>query len=124
MSEAAAVVSVVDDDPSILRALKRLIRTEGLSVETFESAEDFLRSPKRDRTACLVLDVRLRGMSGFALLEGLEGGGLRIPTVLITAHDDAPTRERAQRAGAVEYLRKPFDEQLLITAVHRAMAPR
>ena len=121
MNEIAAVVSVVDDDPSILRALRRLMRTEGLSAETFESAEDFLESPDRGRTACLVLDVRLRGMNGFALLERLEATGVRIPTVLITAHDDPLTRERAHRAGAVEYLRKPFDEQLLIAAVQRAI---
>jgi FixJ family two-component response regulator len=97
------------------------MRSEGFDAETFASAEDFFVWPDRDRTSCLVLDVRLRGMSGFALLDRLEAAGVSIPTIVITAHDDPPTRERAQRAGAIEYFRKPVDEGRLIAAVHRAI---
>lgn len=114
------MVCVVDDDDSILRALRRLLAT-GFRVETFSSAEAFLTSAQRASADCLVLDVHLRGLSGLDLQERLAQSGVRTPIVIITAHDDSPTRERARRAGAVEYLRKPFDDESLVDAIHKAI---
>jgi FixJ family two-component response regulator len=115
------MVCVVDDDESLLRALRRLLDATGFRVETFSSAEKFLGSEHRTRADCLVLDVHLGGLSGLDLQEQLATSGVRTPVVIITAHDDRRTRERAQRAGAVEYLRKPFDDESLIDAIHRAI---
>src|SRR5262245_37741156 len=99
----APVVCVVDDDVSLLRALQRLLNAGGFGVETFSSAEEFLQAPSRDDVACLVLDVHLGGLSGFELQERLLAAGSRIPVLFITARDDAPTRERARLAGAIDY---------------------
>jgi FixJ family two-component response regulator len=116
------VICVVDDDDSLLRALRRLLDATGFRVETFSSAEAFLGSRHRGGGAdCLVLDVHLGGLSGLDLQEQLATSGVRMPVIIITAHDDQPTRERARRAGAVEYLRKPFDDDSLIAAIHRAI---
>lgn len=115
------MVYVVDDDDSLLRALRRLLGATGFRVETFSSAEELLGSEHRGRADCLVLDVHLGGLSGFDLQERLATSGVRTPIVIITAHDDLRTRERAQRAGAIEYLRKPFDDDSLIDAIHRAI---
>jgi FixJ family two-component response regulator len=115
------MVCVVDDDDSLLRALRRLLDATGFRVETFSSAEEFLGSDHRGRADCLVLDVHLRGLSGLDLQERLATSGVNTPIVIITAHDDRPTRERAARAGAVDYLRKPFDDESLIAAIHRAI---
>jgi FixJ family two-component response regulator len=114
------MICVVDDDDSLLRALRRLLDATGFQVETFPSAEEFL-SRHRGGADCLVLDVHLSGLSGLDLQEQLVTSGVKTPVVIITAHDDQPTRERARRAGAVEYLRKPFDDDTLIAAIHRAM---
>jgi FixJ family two-component response regulator len=115
------VVCVVDDDASLLRALHRLLNAGGFAVSTFSSAEEFLQAPPRRDVACLVLDVHLSGLSGFELHERLVAAGQRIPVLFITARDDAPTRERARQAGAVGYLRKPFDDESLLAAVHKAI---
>jgi FixJ family two-component response regulator len=115
------MVCVVDDDDSILRALRRLLDASGFRVETFSSAEAFLKSAQRASADCLVLDVHLGGLSGLDLQERLAQSGVRTPIVIITAHDDSPTRERARRAGAVEYLRKPFDDESLVDAIHKAI---
>lgn len=117
----APVICVVDDDDSILRALRRLLDATGFRVETFSSAEEFLRSEHRGRADCLVLDVHLGGLSGLDLQERLATSGAGTPIVIITAHDDVPTRERARRAGVIEYLPKPFDDDSLIAAIHRAI---
>ena len=114
------LVSVVDDDASLLRALGRLLRAAGFTVEAFTSAEQFLDSQHRVPPRCVVLDVRLSGMTGFELHERLLAAGTPPPVIFITAHDDAATRERARRAGAVQYLRKPFEDEALIEAIHRA----
>jgi FixJ family two-component response regulator len=118
------VVCVVDDDVSFLRALQRLLRAGGFGVTTFSSAEAFLDWPDRDAIACLVLDVHLGGLNGFDVQERLVASGFRVPVLFVTARDDAPTRERARLAGAVEYLRKPFDDEALMAAVERAIGPR
>jgi FixJ family two-component response regulator len=114
-------IGIVDDDVSLLRALQRLLRAAGFAVETFQSAEEVLPSERRAGLRCLVLDVHLGGMSGFDLQRHLAARGESIPIIFITAHDDSETRDRARREGAVEYLRKPFDEQVLIQAIHRAI---
>ena len=118
----APTVCVVDDDASLLRAMRRLLSVDGYDVVTFASAEEFLASPSRTRAACLVLDVHLDGLSGFDLLEQLAASDFPVPILLMTARDDAPTRERARRAGAVDYLRKPFDGESLLGAIHRAVS--
>jgi FixJ family two-component response regulator len=116
------LVCIVDDDRSLLRALGRLLRIAGFSVEAFASAEEFLEAKHRAPPCCLVLDVRLSGMSGFELHEALVATGTPPPVVFITAHDDPETRERARRTGAIQYLRKPFEEVALIEALCRATA--
>ena len=114
------LVYVIDDDPSLLRALRRLLGAGGFRVCTFSSAEEFLESA-RSTPACLVLDVHLGGLSGLDLHERLLASGRRIPVVFITAHDDAVARERAHRAGAIDYLRKPFNDETLIAGIKRAL---
>jgi FixJ family two-component response regulator len=115
------LVCVVDDDTAMLRALRLLIAIAGFCVETFASAEQFLESRRTRTIACLVVDVHLSGLSGLDLQEALASSGSSIPVIFITAYDDGPTRERARRSGAVEYLTKPFDEEALIDAIHRAI---
>jgi FixJ family two-component response regulator len=115
------LVCVVDDDASLLRALRRLLRAAGFRVDTFTSAEDFLETAPA-APLCLILDVRLGGMSGFELYQQLSASGAAPPVIFITAHDDAYTQERARRAGAIQYLRKPFDDAALIGAIRRASA--
>src|SRR5262245_27319750 len=115
------LICVVDDDLSLLRGLRRLLGACGFTVEPFPSAEDFLLSPHRARAACLVLDVQLGGLTGLELQEQLLATGSRIPVIFITAHDDARTRRRAQRAQAVAYLAKPFDDRALIEAINLAI---
>jgi FixJ family two-component response regulator len=119
--DMAEVIGVVDDDASILRAVQRLLGSLGFKVKTFPSGEDLLASACLANIRCLVLDVHLGGLSGFELQERLSEAPVPIPIIFITAHDDPPTRERARRAGAVEYLRKPFDEHALIGAIDKAL---
>jgi FixJ family two-component response regulator len=115
------MICVIDDDQSLLRAVQRLLVADGFDVETFSSAEDFLEFEHREKANCLVLDIHLGGLTGFELNDRLVASGGRIPIVFITAHDDAPSREKARRAGAVDYLRKPFDDRSLIGAINRAI---
>jgi FixJ family two-component response regulator len=115
------MICVIDDDQSLLRAVHRLLVADGFDVETFSSAEDFLEFKHRGSANCLVLDIHLGGLSGFELNDRLIASGGRIPVVFITARDDAPSREKARRAGAVDYLPKPFDDRSLIGAIHRAI---
>ncbi len=116
------VIGIVDDDASILRAVRRLLGAAGFSVRTFGSAEEFLASDHPERISCLVLDIHLNGLSGFELQDRLAESHITIPIVFITAHDDLPTRERARRGGASEYLRKPFDEHSLIGAIGKVLS--
>jgi FixJ family two-component response regulator len=115
------LIGVVDDDASILRALQRLLGSAGFTVRTFGSGEELLACEQLDVINCLVLDIHLGGLSGFELQEKLREASLPIPIIFITAHDDAPTRERARRTGAVDYLRKPFDEHALTEAIQKAL---
>jgi RNA polymerase sigma factor (sigma-70 family) len=115
------VVFVVDDDPSVRSSLKFLISTVGLQVETFDSAEAALQRVPQDAPSCLVLDVRLRGLSGLDLQHELAARNCQIPIVFITGHGDIPMTVRAMKAGAVEFLTKPFRDQDLLDAIHIAL---
>ena len=121
MKPAEAVVFVVDDDAAVREALCGLIRSIGLNAEAFASAQDFLRSPRPDAAACLVLDVRMPGLSGLDLQRELAGSGERIPIIFITGHGDIPMSVRAMKAGAVEFLSKPFRDQDLLDAIGQAL---
>lgn len=98
-----------------------MVQSAGYTVATFASAPEFVDSIPSGRTACLVLDIHLEGMSGFELQERLAADGVRIPIVFITAHDDAVTRERVRQSGVATYLRKPFDKQALLDAIQKAL---
>ena len=112
------LVSIVDDDHSVRRALRRLIQHAGFTAEAFASAEEFLGSASLVRTACLVLDIHLNGgMSGFELQQRLTADQVVIPIIFITGNDDASTREQADTSGAAAYLCKPFDDELLLDAI-------
>jgi len=117
----SGVVFVVDDDPSVRSSLKFLISTVGLQVETFDSAETALQELPADAPSCLVLDVRLRGLSGLDLQHELAVRKCQIPIVFITGHGDIPMTVRAMKAGAVEFLTKPFRDQDLLDAIHIAL---
>jgi FixJ family two-component response regulator len=118
---AVAVVFVVDDDPSVRSSLKFLISTVGLQVETFDSAEAALQRISPEAPSCLILDVRLRGLSGLDLQHELAARNCQIPIVFITGHGDIPMSVRAMKAGAVEFLTKPFRDQDLLDAVRIAL---
>lgn len=118
MTQEQSVVFVIDDDPSIREALESLLRTVGLEVRTFQSTQEFARSELPDRPGCLVLDVRLPGLSGIDFQRELQGSGLDLPIVFITGHGDVPMSVRAMKAGAIEFLTKPFRDQELLDAVH------
>src|SRR6266404_3490374 len=121
MTEAAPIVFVVDDDPSVRRAIKRLIGSEGLQVELFGSAQEFLKSRRPDAPSCLVLDIKLPGISGLDFQRQLVETGIRIPIIFITAHGDIPMTVRAMKAGAVEFLTKPFRDRDLLDAIQIAL---
>jgi FixJ family two-component response regulator len=121
MSDALPVVFVVDDDPSVRRAIQRLIASVGLQVDVFASAQEFLRSKRPDAPSCMVLDIRLPGKSGLDFQRELAGANIHIPIIFITAHGDIPMTVQAMKAGAVEFLTKPFRDQDLIDAVHAAL---
>jgi RNA polymerase sigma factor (sigma-70 family) len=121
MSEPEAIVFVVDDDPSVRSAIKRLIASVGLQVELFGSAQEFLASRLPNLPSCLILDIRLPGISGLALQRQLAEANVQIPIIFITAHGDVPMTVRAMKAGAVEFLTKPFGDQDLLDAIHLAL---
>ncbi len=121
MSRDETLVSVVDDDESLRRSVRNLLTSAGFRVETFASAEAFLGSARRSDTACVVLDLRMRGMSGLDLLVHLADTGSRTPVIVLTAHSDNEARRRSLQAGAVAFLAKPVHGQALLGAVRRAM---
>jgi FixJ family two-component response regulator len=114
-------VFIVDDDPSIRRALVGLFESERLPSETFASAQEFLDRHDASRPGCLLLDVRMPGASGLKLQDLLTERGVRLPIIFMTAYADVPMCARAMKAGAVDFVEKPFNEQLLLEAVHRAL---
>jgi FixJ family two-component response regulator len=122
MSDPEPIVFVVDDDPSIREALTSLLRSVGLRVETFESAQAFLLRQPADVPGCLVLDVRLPGLSGLDLQRELAAAQITMPIIFITGHGDIPMTVQAMKAGAVEFLPKPFRDQELLDAIAQAIA--
>jgi len=121
MNNAEAIVFVIDDDESVREALKSLIRSVGLRVETFASAREFLQSSRPDLPACLILDVRMPGLSGLDLQRDLAEAHIHVPIIFITGHGDIPMSVRAMKAGAVEFLTKPFRDQDLLDAIQQAL---
>jgi FixJ family two-component response regulator len=121
MSSTEQMVFVVDDDSSVRKALKMLVRSIGLEAETYGSAKDFLEGFDPRRPGCLVLDVRMPGMSGLELQERLEAMHAAVPIIFITAHGDVPMAVEAMKAGAVDFLQKPFRDQDLIDRIQRAL---
>jgi RNA polymerase sigma factor (sigma-70 family) len=117
MNNQNSIVYVVDDDPSVRRAIKRLVESVGLHVELFGSAAEFMKSRRPDTVSCLVVDIRLPGISGLEFQRELRKSKDEIPTIFITAHGDIPMTVRAMKAGAVEFLTKPFRDQDLLDAI-------
>jgi FixJ family two-component response regulator len=115
------IVFVVDDDDQVRRSLERLIGSVGLEVRAFDSARAFLDHPPVDVPACLVLDVRMPGLSGLDLQQKLNETGVQLPVIFMTGHGTVPMSVRAMKAGAVDFLQKPFDEQALLDAVNVAL---
>jgi len=121
MNEEAPIVFVVDDEKLVRRALERLIRSAGFEVRTFASARDFLSAGRPEAPACLVLDVRLPDLSGMDLQQELMRAGDYLPIVFVTGHGDIPMTVRAMKAGAVEFLTKPFRDQDLLGAIEQGI---
>src|ERR687891_186338 len=121
MTEIDSIVFVIDDDPPIRESLKNLIRSVGLRVDGFASAEDFLQANRPEVPGCLVLDVRLKGLSGLDLQKRMAEADIEIPIIFITGHGDIPMTVQAMKAGAVEFLTKPFRDQDLLDAIQQAL---
>jgi FixJ family two-component response regulator len=119
--EPVPSVFVVDDDPSVRTAIQRLLRAEGLSCETFGSASEFLARVEQGIRGCVLLDVRMPGLSGLELQRLLTAQGPDLPIIFVTAHADVPLTVHAMRGGALEVLTKPFEDQALLDAVHQAL---
>jgi FixJ family two-component response regulator len=121
VKDGDAIVFVVDDDSSIREAIKSLISLVGLRVETFASAQEFLQYERPDLSGCVVLDVELPGLSGLDLQQELAAHGIKLPIIFITGYGDIPMSVRAMKAGATEFLTKPFRDQDLLDAIHQAV---
>jgi FixJ family two-component response regulator len=119
--ETKPVICIVDDNPSVRRSLERLIQSLGLTARSFASATQFLQSGHQEETDCLILDVRMPEISGLDLQEKLSGMGIFLPIIFISGHGTVPMSVRAMKAGAVDFLQKPFDEQDLIDAIYGAI---
>src|SRR5208282_1704646 len=115
------MVAIVDDDDLMRSALQGLLKSVGLSAQAFSSAEEFLKSGQQHKVGCLVADIRMPGMSGLELQAKLNIDHCRIPTIFITAHGDEKMRMQALRAGAVEFMTKPFDDEVLLESVRAAL---
>jgi FixJ family two-component response regulator len=121
VSATGALIAVVDDDDSVRRATRRLLRATGYEVETYSSGAEFLDAVKDRRPGCVIVDLHMPGMSGLEVQSTLTVSGLDIPVLFITAYDDPGARDRAVQAGAVGYLRKPFSEEALLKAIDAAL---
>jgi FixJ family two-component response regulator len=122
MPTTVPTIAVLDDDDSVRHALSQLLRSAGFDALPFATAEELLESPARPPVDCLIADVNLPGMSGVALVHALAAAGRAIPTILITARDDAATLELIRRAGSVPHLRKPFSDEELFEAIARILS--
>ncbi|MHC4690019.1 MAG: response regulator transcription factor [Planctomycetota bacterium] len=121
MRGSEPVVFVVDDDESVRKALKRLIKSVGMNVETFATAQDFLSRQHYEGPSCLVLDVRMPGVSGLDLQQRLAKANLRVPIIFITGHGNIPMSVQAMKNGAVDFLEKPFEDQALLELIQNAI---
>jgi len=121
MNQSIPVIVVVDDDESVRRALRRLLKSAGFRVETFASGEDFLAYAQQETSGCIILDVRMLRLSGLEVQERLVASGSTVPIIFISAHDDAEAQSHAMQAGAVAFLQKPFTEKDLLDAIHKAL---
>ena len=121
MSSAAPVVFIIDDDAGVRAATQRVLKSVGLRAEVFATAQDFLQRPPYDGPSCLVLDVRLPGISGLELQRKLIEAGVQVPIIFISAHGDVPMTVKAMKSGAVEFLTKPFRDQELVDAIQQAL---
>lgn len=121
MIPVAQTIYVVDDDASVCNALRRLLKSANYRVQIYGSAEEFRLADFKGNPGCLVLDIRLPGISGFELQEELQATGVRMPVIFITGHDRAGMEEQAMMLGATAYLRKPFDEEALLGAIRMAI---
>jgi FixJ family two-component response regulator len=121
VQEKTKLIAIVDDDDSMRSALQGLLKAVGLPAQAFASGEEFLKSGQQRQTGCLIADIRMPGMSGLELQAKLNAERCRIPTIFITAHGDANLRMQALRAGAVEFLAKPFDDEALLESVRGAL---
>src|SRR6266568_4755750 len=122
MNNARALIYVVDDDVSVREGLESLLRSAGFSVQTFSSAQEFLASARADVPSCLVLDVQLPGLSGLDLQQELAKADVQIPIIFLTGHGDIPMSVRAIKAGALEFLTKPFNDEDLLNAIQQGIA--
>jgi len=121
MAEIPPWIAVVDDDPAVLKGLSRLLRSRGFLVQTFESGRDFLAALPHGLPECLIVDLQMPEMSGLELQQHLAGNGIRIPTIVITAHGEAALRGRHEEAGLVAFLLKPVQENSLFAAINKAI---
>jgi len=121
MTDTDPIVFIVDDDDSVRKALTRLIKSVDLNVETFASADDFLKRESHNGPACLVLDIRMPGLSGLDLQDELVAAGLTLPIIFISAHGSIPLSVRAMKAGAVDFIEKPFEDQSLLDAINQSL---
>jgi len=117
-------IYIVDDDDSVRRAMKRLIRSAGMGARTFASAQEFLAFESVDPNACMIVDIKLQGMSGLELYDKLRARGYDLPVIFITGFDTPETRDQAKKAGASGYFRKPIDDQALLDSIEWALAKR
>ncbi len=122
MGASGATVFVVDDDQAVRRSLERLIRSAGLNVETYSSATEFLEKPPSSGAGCVVLDVRMPGMTGPELFDRMAEQGFSLPVVFLTGHGDVPTGVQAMKKGAVDFLLKPVDDEVLLQVIRQAVA--
>jgi FixJ family two-component response regulator len=122
MIKERAMIYVIDDDESVRKAFKRLLRSVDLEAETFSSAEEFLKNPKPNKNACIIIDIRMPGLTGLDLQRRLKALGIRIPVIVISASDDIQVREEARELGAVAFFRKPIDDQALLDAIWWAIS--
>jgi FixJ family two-component response regulator len=120
-ASTSQLVAIVDDDRSVQCALKDLMESAGLFARCFHSAEEFLQSDQRDQTVCLLADIRMPGMSGLELQAKLQAEGSQVPIIFITAHGDAKMKMQAMKAGAVDFLSKPFDDEVLLEKVRAVL---
>lgn len=124
MSKSKPLIAIVDDDESVCRAMKRLVRSLGMEANAFASGQEFIdliETMPSFQPDCVVLDVQMPGMNGLEVQERLASSGNRLPVIFITAHDEAGVRDRALAAGAVAFLRKPFNDESFITTLHLAL---